>query len=59
MTLCSTHITQLEKVRIALHNKQKLNEDRTTLILGPTNLERMRRAAIHIQAAIDILNQID
>lgn len=59
MGLCSTHLLQLEKVFYTLRNRQKYNQDRTTLILAPPNIERMDKAADLIREAMDILEQID
>lgn len=59
MALCDSHTLDLEKVYYTLLNRQKLNKDRTTLILAPLNLQRMDKAAELIKQAIDILDQID
>ncbi len=59
MKLCQTHITKLQEVSNALHKSQKLNDDRTTLILGPSNRNRMRKAEKKIDEAIILLKQID
>jgi hypothetical protein len=58
-SLCSSHTLQLEKVYYCLRNRQKYNQDRTTLILAPSNRFRMDKAAKLIKEAIDILELIN
>jgi hypothetical protein len=55
-SLCSSHITALEKVRNQLSYKQTMNY--TQLILSKTNSAKMDKAKKLVSDAIKILSEV-